>query len=638
MKKESYKVIALLIGICLTLAIYVGSTVLNKAKIDLTEEKLYSLSTGTKSVLKKLNTNVRLKLYYSKTAAQKGTEGIRMFNNYFSFVKELLEEYVANSDNRLTLDVIDPRPDTYQEEEANYYGLKKFQLTPSENYYFGLVGKSDTGTEKIIEFFDPNRQENLEYEITKLIYSATHLTKKKVGVLSHLQIVNEEMSPYMAQMMRMQGQPVQDSWIFIKQLRELYEIKKIEPTVDKIEGVDMLMVVHPKNLSEKTQFAIDQFLLNGGKVMVLATPHFLPEATQDQAAMMGMGGNGPDTSSNLKTLFNTWGIDMPEGTFAGDKNLAGMGRLSEYSAPTKILPLVKCDERCVESSKDAISAGLNNMVFLFPGALVKLDAKATNITPIVTTTKEGNTYKANGFELQNPSMLLEKFVPGKEPVSIGLKITGKFKSAFPNGVSYEEEDANKNKVTKKLEGLKESSKESAIVVFSDVDFITDQISYRETMMGLTPSNNNAAMVMNALENLTGSSDLISIRSKGKFTRSFDRIDQIEARAESQTADKVAQINQNIKNFEDQLNALSHQANENNIALLQNQGLKKQKELAKQVAMLKNELRDVKRLGREEIERIGSLFQYINTLFIPSLLLVIGLMLSYSKMRKRQAHR
>ena len=202
-----------LAGACIVFLVHIGSSVGKQAKIDFTEDNLYSLGDGTKGILGKLSSPVRLKLFYSKTAAKKGTEGIRAFNNYFEYVRNILEEYVSASGNNLSLEVIDPRPDTRDEEDAMAFGIKRFLLTETEAYFFGLVAIGSTGSQKIIEFFSPERQQNLEYELTKLIYSATSPEKQSIGILSSLNFYNEDLSPYMARIMKLQGKRPETSWV-----------------------------------------------------------------------------------------------------------------------------------------------------------------------------------------------------------------------------------------------------------------------------------------------------------------------------------------------------------------------------------------------------------------------------------------
>jgi ABC-type uncharacterized transport system involved in gliding motility auxiliary subunit len=629
--KENY--LKVILGLfSMTLMIYIGSTAFKKARIDFTEESLYTLSDGTKSILSKLDAPIKLKLYYSKTAANKGTEGLRAFNNHYLYVQELLRQYVGNSRNNLTFEVIDPRPDTPEEEDAVAYGLKKFNLTETERYFFGLVAENESGMEKIIEFFDPNQKDKLEYELTKLIYTVLNPQKKNIGILSPMEIMTDGVSPYMAQIMRMQGKNVSDSWIVTKLLREFYNVKKIDKETDSITGIDSLVIIHPKGFSEKTLFAIDQYVMKGGNLLVFADPN----AVSDQSAGM-YGGTSSSPDASFKKLMDKWGISLKENTFAGDKYLSGVGRFSPNQPAGRLLALLNCNEHCTSEYKDNVTSGINNATFVFPGVLSVKKIEGVKHTPIMSTTKKGNSYTAVPYEMNNPQALWNKFTEGSEPVVIAYKAMGKYKTAFPNGIKEEPKDkkkkaTSKKEKSKKDELVKESSKESAIIVFSDVDFLSDQFAFKNTFLGPAVANDNSTLFLNSVEALTGDVDLMNVRSKGRINRSFDVINQIEFEAEKRTADKVKEINASIARFQSELNQLGKQANEGNIALLQNEGIKKKKELAKKIAVLKKELRAVKREGREKIEGIGKFFQYLNTLFVP--LIVVGFGMYYNRKRSR----
>ena len=616
--RENY--LKIILGFCsMVLMIYIGSTLFKRVRIDLTEEKLYTLSNGTKAILAKLDSPIKLRLYYSKTAANKGTEGLRTFNNHYRYVEELIRQYVANSRNNLSLETIDPRPDTPEEEDAMAYGLKKFNLTDTENYFFGLVAENESGTEKTIEFFNPNEKDKLEYELTKLIYTVLNPQKKNIGIISSLEVMTENVNPYMAQIMKMQGKSVKESWTITKMLGEFYNVQKIKKDTDPITGIDTLIIIHPKGFSEKTLFAIDQYLMKGGNLFVLVDPN----AISDRMGM-AMGGNvssSPD--KEFKKLMDQWGIELKAHSFAGDKYLSGMGRFSPNQPPGRMLPLLNCDQRCSQQYKDNITAGIKQSVLIYPGVLEKKEAEGIAHVPIMSTTDKGNSYTAIGHELNNPQMLWNKFTEGDKPVVVGYKILGKYKTAFSSGIKPD-------KGKKKIKTVKTSQKESAIVVFSDVDFINDQFAFKRTFLGLAIANDNSTIFLNSVEALVGDVDLMNVRAKGGAKRTFDIIDEIEFRAEKQTSDKVKEINASISRFQNELNQLGKTANSGNVALLQNEGIRKKKELAKKIAILKKELRTVKRHGREKIERIGKFFQVLNTLFVPILIIALGIF--YSRRR------
>ncbi len=609
--KENYcKIILSLFS--MALMIYIGTTVLKKTRIDFTEEELYTISEGTKKILSRLDSPIKLKLYYSKTAANKGTEGLRAFNNHFLYVKELLGEYIAHSRNNLNLEVIDPRPDTPEEEKATIYGLKKFDLTETEKYFFGLVAVSSSGTERMIDFFDPNEKDRLEYELTKLIYTVLNPQKKKIGIISPLDTMIDDLNLYMA--MRMRGMNVSETWNVIKMLGDFYSTEKIKLDAESVNGLDLLIIIHPKNFSEKMLFAIDQHVMKGGNLLVFVDPN----AVSDRMSSAGGQRRSSSPDEGFKKLMDKWGIALQKDTYAGDKELSGVGRYSTNLPPARLLSLLICNDLCTDKYKDAITGGIDQSMFVFPGILSANPIKGITHTPILSTTEKGNSYSAQDYESQNPQILWNNFREGDKALVLGYKILGKFETAFPNGIKGQNNT------------IKTSQKESAIVIYSDVDFITDQFSFKQTFFGPAAANDNSTIFLNSVEAMTGDVELLSVRSKGRIKRDFDVINKIEFEAEKTTADKVKQINASIARFQRELNELGRKANDGNIALLQNEGLRKKKELAKKIALLKGELRDVKRAGREKIENIGKFFQYLNTLFIPAVIIVFGIY--YSKKR------
>ena len=638
LNKNNLKVV--LSFLSMTFLLYIGSTLLSPIQWDWTEEGLYTLSPGTQSLLSKMDSPIVLKLYYSKTATNKGSEGLRLFNNYFRYVKELLEEFVAKSKNQLTLEVVDPRPDTPDEEDAMGYGLKKFSISETENYFFGLVAENESGTERVIEFFNPQERDKLEYQIAKLIYTAQNPQKKIVGVLSSLDVLKENLSPYIAQLMRMQGKPVEESWLALKMAEEFYTLKKIPKDADQIQGVDTLVVIHPRDFSQKTLFAIDQFFLNGGRLLVLVDPYFVVDSKP-------YGGLSSSPDPGFSSLLKTWGISVPKQEYVGDKYLSGVGRISPNAPSSRILGLLHCTGVCNTPYNDPITAGLQRIHFVFPGRLVvdsnpdkvnksdetasQQSEKSVEVTPFLGTSERGNFYKASPLELSNPLILWNRFVMGDKVVPLAYRLKGFFSSSFsqpPKGSPFKKSDS--------LKVLKKSSKSSALIVLPDVDFIADPFAFKKTFLGLSLANDNSTLFLNSLEALSGNVDLMSIRSKGSIDRSFDVIEQIEFAAEKKTARKVSQINGSIAQFQSDLNDLGRSANDSNRALLQNEGLRKKKVLTKKIASLKRELREVKREGRERVEAIGQFFQYLNTLLIPFLIIVFSFF--YAQIRRKNLKR
>jgi len=635
-------------------AISVCQSVGKTWKVDITDQKIYTLSNGTKAILAKLNQPIKAKLYYAKTATLKAPDQIRYFNNYYQFVKALLEEYVAASAGLVKLEVVDPRPFSEDEVEALRCGLRRFPITEEENFFFGLVVQTPFGVEKIIPFFSPERQNFVEYDISYLIDTAITRQKRTVGIISSLPVMGDDMSGYMAQMMRMQGQQPRPPWTFIEQLRRQYEVKQVPADVNEIKDVDILLVIHPKNLPDQTLFAIDQFVLKGGRTIVCVDPYCFADRPDRMAMQMGMP---PTRNSDLNVLLRTWGLEMPENTFAGDKNLAVPASVAADQRPERIIGYLALTPGCFNTD-NVIAAELNQVRVLFAGVLKEVEkpqqkeeTPQIKRTPLIMTTAKGNTFSISSpYELMmlQPSMLMSKFIDGNKPVAMGYLVTGRFKSSFPNGVDVkvesdedkssekESEDPNKVKEAKKhLTGLKEATEDCAVVVFADVDFISDAMAYQESFFGKVVVGDNSALLLNAIDDLSGSSDLVSVRSRGNYRRPFIVVDEIERQAEEATAEEVNKINAQIAIFQGQLQSIVASAKEGQEEVIGSSILQKKKELELKIHEAQRQLREVKMKRRERIERLGRKLQYADTSVAPAAILVIAVMLGVRRTVRRR---
>ncbi len=592
-------------------SIYIGSSIFKSYKLDLTEEKIYSLSKGSKELLKKINFPIHLKLFYSKKATRQGSEGLRLFNNHFLYVRELLKEFVENSNNQISLEIIDPRPDTEEEEDALSYGLKKFQLSESEKYFFGMVATSTSGGEKIIEFFNPYEKDKVEYNLSKLIYSMMDSRKKTIGILSGIPVAKDQMNPYMAQIMQMQGKPVIQPWIITNLLKENYKIIDIDTKTADLKGLDALIIIHPKNFSRETLYEVDQFLLKGGKILLLVDPMAVSDKKN-----AGEESFSPD--ENFSSFIKNWGISIKKDIYVGDKYLAGVGRFSPSSPTMRILPLVNCDHRCNQTFKDILTFRLDNIQMILPGYIEIIENENLTYSPILSTTAKGNTYYAKEKEFQNTKLLLKRFKEGSRPINLAYKIHGEFDSYFAEGINNKKH-------------IKASLKKGLVIVIADVDFISDQLAFERNFLGVSEKNDNYSFFTNSVESLLGDLSLLSIRSKGLKDRSFKLINEIEIESEKKTYSKVDQIQKNIARYKQEMERV--EPDKKSSSILNDDQLKKKKKLIKKIAKLKLELREVKREGREKIENLGKKLQAINTLVIPFIVILIGFFLYY----KRKMH-
>ena len=435
--------------ITLGVVLIVGRVAKRARVADLTENRLYTLSAGTKRLLAKLNQPITLRLYYSRVAARKGPEQIRFWNNYYLYVRDLLEEYVSRSKGKLRLETIDPRPYSEAEEQAIRYGVRRFQLSEDESFFFGLAATTELGKDKVIEFFEPSRQEFVEYDISKIIGALMQREKRKIGVIASVPVMGTDMSPYMMQMLQMQGKRPEGPWTIVENLRESYDVDtvKLEDNAAEIpKDIDYLMVVHPKNLGEKTLFAIDQHVMKGGKLIVFVDPHCLadqPPQGQNQYMMMSH-----KSSSNLNALLEKWGVKMDPERIAVDRTLAISTALRRDRDPVKLPAYLNLDDSTMNHD-EVITGALHSVRMLYPGALTKVDGAGTTVEPLIQTSNVGTTWKPSSpFELQmpDPDAINNAIVDGTEPLMLACLITGKFKTNFPDGI---EVDAPKADDTKK---------------------------------------------------------------------------------------------------------------------------------------------------------------------------------------------
>jgi len=657
MNRLSRAIIAVVFVAAITFsAISICQTAGKSLRADITEQKLYSLSDGTKAILAGLNQPVKLKLYYAKTAAMKGPDQIRYFNEYYYFVKALLDEYVRASKGMVELEIIDPRPFSDEETQALRYGLRRFSVTEEEGFFFGLVLQTQWGVEKTIEFFSPERQNFVEYDISYMIDTAITREKKRIGILSPLKVMGDNVSGYMAQLMRMQKQEPAPPWGMVQQLRQMYDVKEIPTDTEEIKDVDILLVIHPKDLGEKTQFAIDQFILKGGRAIILVDPHCIadkPPPTQNPYEAFSH-----KTGSYLNRLLNAWGLQMPENTFAGDRSLAIEGSLRPNQRRDKIIAYLRLTAGCFNAD-NAISADLNQVRVLFPGVLTEAAAEQDDsniqLAPLLRTTSLGNSWTVSSpGELMMPNYpdLLSKFTDGTEPVAMAYLATGRFKSAFPDGIEVEDdsaqsdgktqdkdesEDEEETTKTKKITGLTEAEEDCAVIVFADVDFISDIVAYHRTIFGLAVVDDNNALLLNAIEELAGSANLISIRSRGNFQRPFTVVDEIEARAEAETAEEEARINAEIAGFQQELGKILSTSKETEADIIETSILQKKKDLELKIHAAQSQLRRIKMIKRERIEALGTRLRNFCTLPGPMVTLIIAIVLGIRHVVMRRHH-
>ncbi len=590
------------------------------ARLDLTQEQLYTLSKGSRNILADLPEPVTLRFFFSKKLAKDLTPLLAFAQR----VQELVEEYVAHSGGKLKLEVLDPEPYSQEEEQAVDAGLQGVPLNAAgETLYFGLAGTNTTDEKESLPFIRQERESLLEYDLTRLIYNLAHPKKKVVGLLSKLPMEGNPMAQFQ--------NPNADSgaWFMLDQIRERFEVRSIPESIEKVEdGIDVLMVVHPQNLPPHTLYAIDQYVLGGGKALVFVDPNCIAQEVRNDPsnplqAMMA------DKSSDLGPLLGAWGLDYAKEDLAGDKDNGLRVHLPQGGDLVYTVWLgLRGDQDSLDKS-EPITSQLNDLVMATAGILSKRADAGTTVTPLVQTSKNSMKVAKSAIQFgDDPKKLYESFVSGGEKLMLAARVHGPAKSAYPEGQPKAESAADGKppeppKDGAPAEGLKESKGPINVIVVADADMLADRWWTRtQPFFGqkiATPTADNNSFVLNALENLSGNDDLISLRGRGNSSRPFDKVNEIRREADKRFLAKENELEQQLKDLKTQLGQLQKGGGDGPI--LTDEQRKKIEEFRDQQVATSKELRRVKHERNQEIEALGTRLKLMNTFLVPLLVIL-----------------
>ncbi|HNX33363.1 MAG TPA: Gldg family protein [Kiritimatiellia bacterium] len=599
-----------------------------RLRVDLTAEKLYTLSDGSKQVLGKLENDVVLKFYFSSSSAEMPMG----FKTYANQVQDLLKEYEIAGKGRVTLEAYDPKPDSDPEEWAQRYGIEPQQTNPfGQPVYFGMVAVSGEN-EQVIPGFNPRTEATLEYDITRLITRVAWPEKPVLGVMSSLSVLGEPQNP----MMMMQRRQQQDQgWTAFRELRKDYTVREIKTDAEEIESdVKTLIVLHPKDLADKTLFAIDQFVLRGGRLIVCVDPFSVAdfEANQQQnPMMMQMGGGGQAGPSTLGKLFEVWGIGFDTSKIVADMSCAtklnaGNGRVEDNPA---FLSLGQPNM----AKSDLLTAQLSAVMMPFAGALSANTPKEITFTPLITTSKD-NACLVDQMNAQfGMSAMRAQLKPDGAERVLAARLQGTFKTAFPNGV---ETNATAGAATNATPNHLTSGT-STVMVFGDADFLNDRFCVQvvNSLFGsiAQPINDNLTLFGNTVEQFAGREELIGVRSRGQFNRPFAMVDALEVKAMRQWQAEEERLEAALKETQDRLTALQQQKTGNERLILSKEQQSELEQFRKTQADTRKQLKEVRKNLNKEIESLGLTLKVVNIALIP--LLVIGFGLYRGFQRKKR---
>jgi ABC-type uncharacterized transport system involved in gliding motility auxiliary subunit len=585
-------------------------------QLDLTQNRLYTVSPGTDRILQSIKEPIDLYFYYSAKTA----ESIPQIRPYGQRVHDFLEELAQRSGGMIHLHVIDPQPFSVDEDRAAQLGVTGSAINDAgTKFYFGLAGTNSTNGQQAIPFFDPSKQSFLEYDVVKLVYQLAHPAKPVVAWLSTLPMTGGY-DPQSGQM----RQP----WTIYSQATQLFDVHALQPTATSITpDVRVLVLVDPKNLSPATQYAIDQYALRGGHIVAFVDPM----AESDQSAGNPMQSMGADRASHMEKLLGAWGVDFNPGEVVADRGHALTVAMREGEPPVEHLGILGLGDHSL-SQTDVITSGLSNVNVATAGYLTAAKGATVRFEPLIQSSADAEPMPTRRFAmLFNPATLLDGFKPTGTRYTIAARVTGMVKSAFPDGPP--------KGVTLPAgqRDLKASIKPFNLVVFADTDLLSDYLWVREQQLfGQNVSQawaSNGDLVLNALDNLTGSSDLISVRGRAGFTRPFLRVDALRRTADARFHAQEEQLQQELQQTEQQLTLLQSKRNDKSALILTPAQQQEIEHFEAEKLEIRKQLRAVQAGLVSDIDRLGTQLKVIDIIVMPALLALAALLIAAMRRRR-----
>jgi len=568
-------------------------------------------------VLGKLENDVTLKFYFSSSSAEMPM-GLKTYANQ---VQDLLKEYELAGKGRVALEAYDPKPDSDSEEWAQRYGIEPQQTNPfGQPVYFGLVAVCGE-TEAVIPGFNPRTEATLEYDITRLITRVAWPEKPVIGVLSSLSVLGAPQNP----MMMMRRQQQDQGWAAFRELRKDYTVREIQADVETIDAdVKALIVVHPKNLEDKALFAIDQFVLRGGRLIVCVDPFNIAdfEANQQQNPMMMQMGGGQAGPSTLGKLFDAWGVTFDTAKIVADLSAAtklnsGNGRVEDNPA---FLSLGTANM----AKDDLLTAQLSQVMLPFAGALSANTPKEITFTPLITTSTD-NACLVDQMNAQfGMSAMRAQLKPDGAQRTLAARLQGTFKTAFPDGLSTNgTAAAATNAAPAHL-----TSGTSTVMIFGDADFLNDRfcVQVMNSLFGqiAQPINDNLTLFGNTVEQFAGREELIGVRSRGQFNRPFVKVDQLEVKAMKQWQAEEERLEAALQETQQRLADLQQKKSGNERLILSKEQQAELEQFRKTQAETRKQLKEVRKNLNKDIERLGLSLKVVNIALLPLLVIGFGL--------------
>jgi len=620
MKSSGRKALAtaslIVLAVLFVVLTMLSNTLLKGFRFDLTEGGLYSVSPGTERILESIDEPINLYFFFSEQASQ----DLPHIRTYATRVLELLQEFALAAGNHIRLQVIDPAPFSEDEDRAAEFGLQAVPVgVGGDNLYFGLAGTNAVDTVETIGFFQPSKEAFLEYDLAKMIHNLAKPNKPVIGILSSLPIAGG-FDPASRRM----TQP----WVISSQIEQLFEMRSLASDLEAIDSdIDVLMLVHPRDLGEKTLYAIDQFVLGGGKALVFVDPHAEAQPVDPQVGMFADRG-----SADAGRLFAAWGLEFDPSQVVLDRRFA-LQVAGPGGAPVRHLAFLGLDQSALGAS-DVVTSQLASMNLGSVGSLGLPEDSGLVMEALAQSSSNAMKSPSEGLRmLTDPASLQNGFSDSGERYVLAARFQGDAKTAFADGPPDSEGDAASDK------HVAESTQPVNLIVVADTDLLSDRLWVSaQDFFGqqiVSAWSNNGDFVVNALDNLTGSGDLISIRGRATSTRPFTRVRQLEQQADTQFRATEQQLQQRLEATEQKLSELQQSREDDGSLLLT---VEQQEELLRfqeEKIAIRKELRQVQRNLDRDIESLGTTLKVINIILIPVLVSVVALVLAVLRNRRRR---
>ncbi|MEM9601272.1 MAG: Gldg family protein [Pseudomonadota bacterium] len=585
-------------------------------RIDLTADRLFTLSSGTLSTLQNLEHDVQLELFFTDEA----TRDIPVLRNHKRRVTELLEEYVLLSDGKLTLTETDPKPFSEAEDRAARLGLTPAALAPgAPAVYFGLAATGARGQPERVSFFQPGDDTRLEQTISKAVFLAGRAAAPKVAVISTLDI-DGGFDP-------LAGRPT-DPWFSIQQVRDIADVSWLPRDVTAVpEDVSVLLVIHPNQLSDATRYAIDQHVMRGGNVAVFLDP------LAENLSANGAPAEAGTTASDLPALLAAWGVELVDGKVVGDARFAVAIPSRQGNQPVRHLGLYQLQQPTTDKP---IVGGLELFTLASAGALRQTEHAPTQFTPLLQSSRNSALLDAEDLAfLFDPATLYDGFAPTGEQFTLAALLRGRPPTAFPSGAPTAPAEGDTAPPHRDV-----AQRDALIVVVADTDLLLDQMWVQvQDFFGqrvAEPFADNGTFLLNTVDTLLGNADLIGLRARGQHQRPFHVVQQLEREADARFRAKERELTARLTDTETRLAELQRAKTGDDALVLSAEQNATIAEFEAEKLSIRKALRAVQLQLREDIDALENRLKLINIVVAPALLTLLIFVWVQVRRRLRRA--